>query len=138
MNKMEKYKVGIIGKFGTNGNWYDGQTVKTKNLAMLLEGTGEGTLTRVDTCYFRKKNVKLMLDTLRCMFTCDHVFLMVSVNGMNFYLPFLHYLNKLTHRRIYHYIIGSELLEMVKNNPKLVTYLNSLDTNWFEYESGTH
>ena len=133
-----RYKVGIIGKFGATGNWYDGQTVKTKNLAMLLEGTGECSLTRVDTCYFRKKNVKLMLDTLKCLFTCEHVFLMVSVNGMNFYLPFLYYLNRLTHCRIYHYVIGSELLEMVQNNPKLVRYLNSLDANWFEYESGTH
>ena len=50
---------------------------------------------------------------------------------------FLYYLNKITHRRIYHYIIGSELLEMVAKNPKFVKYLNALDANWFEYDSGT-
>lgn len=132
-----KYKVGIIGKFGANENWYDGQTIKTKNLAMLLENTGECSIVTADTCYFRRKNVKLMLDTLKCMLTCKHIFLLVSVNGMNFYLPFLYYLNKITHRRIYHYIIGSELLEMVAKNPKLVKYLNALDANWFEYDSGT-
>ena len=130
-------KVAIIGHLGGKEKKYDGQTVKTKNLAMLLKSTEKCSLTLADTCYFRKNNVKLMWDTLRCMLTCKHIFLLVSVNGMNFYLPFLYYLNKLTRRRIYHYVIGSELLEMVKENPKLVKYLNSLDANWFEYESGT-
>jgi glycosyltransferase involved in cell wall biosynthesis len=62
---------------------------------------------------------------------------MVSVNGMRFYLPFLYYLNKITRCKIYHYIIGSELLEMVKQTPKLIKYLNALTVNWFEYDSGT-
>lgn len=132
-----KNRVGIIGKFGANENWCDGQTIKTKNLAMLLEKTKKFSFVKADTCYFKRKNIKLMFESLLCMFTCDHIFLMVSVNGMNFYLPFLHYLNKLTRRKIYHYIIGSELLEMVDKNPKLVKYLNSLTVNWFEYESGT-
>ena len=132
-----KQKVGIIGKFGADGVWVDGQTIKTKNLAMLLEKTEQFSLVKADTCYFKRKNLKLLMDSLRCMFHCKHVFLMVSVNGMKFYLPFLHYLNKITHRKIYHYIIGSELLEMVKEDPKLVKYLNSLAANWFEYDSGT-
>lgn len=132
-----KHKVGIIGKFGANKNMYDGQTIKTKNLALLLEETGNFCLVKVDTCYFKQKNLKLLLDSLRCLIGCKHIFLMVSVNGMKFYLPFLYYLNKIFHRRIYHYIIGSELLEMVKENPKLVKYLNALSHNWFEYDSGT-
>lgn len=132
-----RYRVGIIGKFGAGENWHDGQTVKTKNLTLLLEEAGNVSVRKVDTCYFRKKSVKLLLDTIRCMISCDHVFLMVAENGMRFYLPFLFYLNKLTHRKIYHYIIGSELLAMVERNKTLVKYLNALDVNWFEYESGT-
>ena len=132
-----KNKIGIIGKFGAGENWYDGQTIKTKNLMMLIERSGCSSIFKVDTCYFKKNNVKLMWDTIRCMFTCSHIFLLVSVNGMNFYLPFLYYFNKITRRKIYHYIIGSELLEMVKQNPKLVKYLNAMAVNWFEYDSGT-
>ena len=134
--KME-YKIGIIGKFGANQNMYDGQTVKTKNLANLLQNTGRVEIFKIDTCYFRKRNVKLMLDTLKGMLLCKHIFLMVSVNGMRFYLPFLYWLNKIARRHIYHYIIGSELLEMVREDPGLVRYLNALSVNWFEYESGT-
>lgn len=132
-----KDKVGIIGHFGANENKYDGQTVKTKNLAMLLESAVDMTIIKADTYYFRKNPIKLLLDTLRCVFTCDHVFLLVAENGMKFYLPFLYYLNKVAHCKIYHYVIGSELLELVKNNHRLVKYLNALDANWFEYESGT-
>ena len=130
-------KIGIIGRFGLGENFCDGQTVKTKNLAWLLEREQQFSVTKVDTYLFRKKNVKLLLDTLKCMFTCDHIFLMVSVNGMNFYLRFLYYLNKITRRNIYHYVIGSELLDMVSKNAKLVKYLNALTVNWFEYDSGT-
>lgn len=132
-----KQRVGIIGKFGAKEKMYDGQTIKTKNLAMLLEGAGYFPLVRVDTCYFRKNNIKLMLDSLWCILICKHIFLMVSVNGMKFYLPFLFYINKIFHRRVYHYVIGSELLEMVKENPRLIKYLNDLTVNWFEYDSGT-
>lgn len=130
-------KIGVIGRFGLGENFCDGQTVKTKNLAWLLERENRFSVVKVDTYLFRRNNVKLLLDTLKCMLTCDHVFLMVSVNGMNFYLPFLYYLNKVTRRNIYHYVIGSELLDMVSKNPKLVKYLNALTVNWFEYESGT-
>lgn len=130
-------KVGVIGRFGLGENFCDGQTVKTKNLAWLIESEQHTSVVKVDTYLFRKQNLKLLFDTLRCMLTCSHVFLMVSVNGMNFYLPFLYYLNKVTRKNIYHYIIGSELLEMVRKNPKLVTYLNALHINWFEYDSGT-
>lgn len=130
-------KVGIIGRFGVGHDFYDGQTVKTKNLAWLLEREQRFSIQKVDTYLFRRKNFKLMMDTLKCMLTCKHIFLLVSVNGMNFYLPFLYYLNKLTRKRIYHYIIGSELLDMVSKNPKLVKYLNALTVNWFEYNSGT-
>lgn len=132
-----KYKVGVIGRYGADSDLCDGQTVKTKNLVHLLGGQENISICIADTFYFRKNNIKLLIDTLLCLLKSDHVFLMVSVNGMNFYLRMLYYLNKLLHRHIYHYVIGSELLDMVEHNSKLVTYLNALDVNWFEFESGT-
>lgn len=130
-------KVGIIGRFGLGENFCDGQTVKTQNLARLLEKEQVFSIMKVDTYLYRRKNIKLLFDTVICMLTCKHIFLLVSVNGMNFYLRFLYYLNKVTRRNIYHYIIGSELLDMVKHNINLVKYLNALKVNWFEYDSGT-
>ena len=137
MNK----KIGVIGHFAYGFDLCDGQTVKTRNVAMLLEKYGYAPSVKVDTYLFKlkkiSKKVKLLLDTLRCMFTCKHIFLLVSVNGMNFYLPFIYHLNKLMKRQVYHYIIGSELLGMVDENPGLVKYLNAINVNWFEYDGGT-
>ena len=137
MNK----RIGIIGHFAYGFDLCDGQTVKTRNVAMLLEKYGYMPSIKVDTYLFKlkkiSKKVKLLLDTLRCMFTCKHIFLLVSVNGMNFYLPFIYYLNKITKRRVYHYVIGSELIGMVDENSMLVKYLNAINVNWFEYDSGT-
>lgn len=131
-----KEKIGVIGLFSSEN--CNGQTVKTQNLVSLLESRGNYTVVKVDTYLFRiNRKIKLLFKTLHCLLRCKNVFLMVSVNGMNFYLPFLYYLNKFMRRRIFHYIIGSELLDMVEKNEKLVKYLNAFEANWFEFESGT-
>lgn len=130
-------RTGIIGCFAEGTDLCDGQTVKTRNLYMMLERYAGIRARRADTWALRRNPVRLLADTMKCMLLCRHIFLMVSVNGMKFYLPFLYYLNKITRRRIYHYVIGSELLELTRENPRLIKYLNALEINWFEYESGT-
>lgn len=129
--------VGIIGHFGGKESFCDGQTVKTKNLEMLFANLEDTEVRRADTYYFEKNPFKLLLDTLKLLLHCQHIFLMVSVKGMKFYLPFLYYVNAITRRNIYHYVIGSELLELTAQNPGLVKYLNALTINWFEYDSGS-
>ena len=130
-------KVAIIGHFGGKETFYDGQTIKTKNLEALLSGQKDLSVRRVDTYYSKRNKVKLLWETLRALLACEHIFLLVSVNGMKVFLPLLHHLNRFAKRHIYHYVIGSELLELVEQDRGLVRYLNSLDANWFEYESGT-
>lgn len=135
--KAMQVRVGIIGHFGGSESFCDGQTTKTKNLYNLFECRQNIKLCKVDTYYAKTNKVKLLMDTVVCMLTCRYVFLLVSVNGMKLYLPLLYYLNKMTKKHIYHYVIGSELLELVAKNKKLVKYLNAFDANWFEYGSGT-
>ena len=130
-------KIAIIGHFGGKENFFDGQTIKTKNLELLLSGQPNLSIRRVDTYYAKRNKIKLFIDTLRALFCCEHIFLLVSVNGMKFFLPLLHYLNRITKKHIYHYVIGSELLELIEQDKRKIKYLNSLDANWFEYESGT-
>jgi len=130
-------RIGVIGHFGAGGKFCDGQTVKTKNLTDLLEGKGGFSVYRVDTAYVKTNKLRLLLETIICLIRCRHVFLMVSGNGMKFYLPFLYFVNRFTRCRIYHYIIGSSLLTLVEEDPRLIRYMNALSVNWFEYESGT-
>ena len=129
-------KIGIIGHFGGNENFLDGQTVKTKNLKSLLENYGGLETHCVDTYLSRDHKIRLLFKSLWCLVKCKNIVILLSENGMSFYLPFLYYMNKIFHRRVFHDIIGSELVAMTRENPKLVKYLNALEKNWFEYESG--
>ena len=130
-------KVAIIGHFGGKENFYDGQTIKTKNLQALLASQSDISIRKVDTYYSRSNKIKLLVDTIKALLFSKYIFLLVSVNGMKVYLPLLYHFNRFIRRHIYHYVIGSELLEMVEQDKQLVKYLNSFDANWFEYESGT-
>lgn len=129
-------KVGIVGHFGGNEVFLDGQTVKTKNLKALLEDYGGLETYCVDTYLVRKHKIRLLLKSVLCLLRCKNIVILLSENGMNFYLPFLYWSNKIFRRRIFHDIIGSELIAMTQENPKLVKYLNALEVNWFEYQSG--
>lgn len=129
-------KIGIIGHFGGKKEFFDGQTVKTKNLKSLLENYGGYKTYTVDTYLVKRHKIRLFLRSLWCLVKCKNIVILLSENGMNFYLPFLYYANKVFRRHIFHDIIGSELIDMVKANPKLVKYLNALRVNWFEYKSG--
>lgn len=131
-----KKKIGIIGHFGGNQRFLDGQTVKTKNLKMLVEDYGGFETYCVDTYLVKKHKIRLLLKSVLCLFKCKNIVILLSENGMNFYLPFLYRINKIFRRRIFHDIIGSELIAMTQENPKLVKYLNALEVNWFEYQSG--
>lgn len=130
-------KIGVIGHFGSDKEYYDGQTIKTKSLVRLLETCDGVSIKIVDTYFFKTGKMKLLLDTISCLFSCNHIFLLVSENGMKFYLPFLYFCNLFARKNIYHYIIGSSLLELVSSNKKYVKYLNAMTVNWFEYEAGT-
>ena len=129
-------KIGIIGHFGGNEVFLDGQTVKTKNLKLLLEDYSGFSTYCVDTYLVRKHKFLLLFKSLLCLFKCKNIVILLSENGMNFFLPFFYRLNKLFRRHIFHDIIGSEITVMVKKNQKLVKYLNGLQVNWFEYQSG--
>lgn len=130
-------KVAIIGHFGGKEAFWDGQTIKTKNLEALLLGQSDLSVRRVDTYYSKRNKIKLFADTLKALLFCEDIFLLVSVNGMRVFLPLLYYINRVTKRRIYHYVIGSELLELIEKDKRLIKYLNALAGNWFEYESGS-
>lgn len=130
-------KIGIIGHFGAKKVFLDGQTVKTKNLKMLLEQYGGFDTYCVDTYLTNVSKVELLIRSILCLIKCSDIIILLGENGMRFYLPFLYFTNKLFRRKIYHYVIGSELVGMVEKDRNLVKWLNGITKNWFEYESGS-
>ena len=71
-------KVGIIGHFGGQETFLDGQTVKTKILWDELSKVADWKLKKVDTYYRRKNPAKLLWDTFACLCSCKDVFILLS------------------------------------------------------------
>lgn len=128
-------KIAIIGHFGGNETFLDGQTVKTKVLCAELEKTGNYDVYRVDTYYKKHNPVKLLWQTFRALLFRDDVFVLLSRGGMKIYFPLLYYATKFRRIKVYHDVIGGNLDGYVKKNPKWRKYLNAFDVNWIETQS---
>lgn len=132
--KKSKKKLGMIGHFGGNESFFDGQTVKTKiyNEELLKRGY---EIQRVDTYYKKSKPLKLVLDTLKCLIGNKNILVLLSRNGMRFYFPLLYFASKYGGRRIYHVVTGGNLDVHVERYPKFRKYLSEFEVNWVQTES---
>lgn len=128
-------KVGIIGHFGGNENILDGQTIKTKILYDELSKTSNWSIIKADTYYKKKNPIRLVLETIKVLFSTKDIIVLLSGNGMKFYFPLLSVCSKLFGHRIYHDVIGGNLDSYVENNPKFKKYLSSFVVNWVETNS---
>lgn len=129
MNK----KIGIIGHFGGDKVFLDGQTVKTKVLYEELKNRGYEDIYCVDTYYNNKNKLKLLKDTFKCILSCETIIFLLSGNGLKVFLPILYFGKKFFKRRVFHDVIGGNLADNVKKYPKYKKYLNAIDANWVEF-----
>lgn len=127
-----KKKVVIIGHFGGNENFTDGQTVKTKVLYEELSSQTDWRIGRVDTYYKSKCPIILLVQVIVALVSSKDIILLVSRNGMRFFFPLLYWANKLVKTRIYHDVIGGNLHTYIQANQKFKKYLNSFTVNWVE------
>lgn len=133
MNKfMKRKKIGIIGHFGGEEKFLDGQTIKTKILHEELCRLDKYDIIVVDTYYFKKSKIRLLKDTLKCLAKCELVFILVSGGGMKIYFPILYYWNKLFGIKVIHDVIGGSLPNHVRANKNCGKYLNSFYLNLVE------
>lgn len=128
-------KIAIIGHFGGNEEILDGQTIKTKILYDELSKNTEWKIEKVDTYYKNSKPLKLIWQTVKSVFTTKKIIILLSKNGVRFYLPFLYFFSKVFKTRVYHDVIGGRLDQYVKENPKFNKYLNSFVVNWVETDN---
>ncbi|MEH2953045.1 glycosyltransferase [Candidatus Merdisoma sp. JLR.KK011] len=125
-------RIGIIGCVAEGKNLYDGQTVSTR---LWKDELGKKTGRKVyvvDTYQYRRRPFSVMIHWLVCMLFCSHIVIMLSVNGLRFFLPLLYYSNKLFKRSIYHRVIGGNLPETVERYPDFIKYMNSFEVNWVQ------
>ena len=128
-------KIGIIGHFGGNEEFFDGQTVKTKILNDELLATGNFEIYKVDTYYVKKNPLKVFLQTVKSMFSCDSVIVIVAQNGIKVFAPLLYFLSKITKTPVYHDALGADLVDFTRESKRMVKYVNSFGANWVELQN---
>lgn len=132
MNK----KICIIGRIANDKELFDGQTVLTRMISEELnKQMNDYNFYYVDTYNYKKNFLKCFFRTILYLFRCDNIVMLLSRNGLSFYLPFLYYLNKLFKKNIYHRVIGGNLDKLILKHPKWIKYLNSLKYNYVELKS---
>lgn len=132
--REKKRRVSVIGHFGGGKTFLDGQTVKTEILFEELSAAADWELRKVDTYYKKRRPLLLIGQTARALFTTRDIFLLVSGNGMRFYIPLLAFFTRLRGIRVYHDAIGSNAAQLVKSRPRYVKYLNAFARNYVETE----
>lgn len=132
---ISRTRFSVIGHFAEGLPINDGQTVKTRSLAELLERYYQCGIQRVDTYDYRRHPVKLLKSTISCLFHSDCVFVLLSRNGRTILLPIISMLSKLSGSRVFHCLIGGKLADDVERRPWMAAVLNSLEANWVETHS---
>ena len=130
----KKCRIGIIGHFGGDKVFLDGQTVKTKILYEELIAAGYQNIYCVDTYYNQVNKIKLLWESVKCILFCKTIIILLSGNGMKVYFPMMYYAKKILRRRIFHDVIGGNLASYVIRYPKYTKYLDAYDGNWVEFQ----
>lgn len=128
---MQK-RIAIIGHFGGNNHFTDGQTVKTVNLYNELKAATSWDIIKVDTFYKSNNPFLLLFGLIKALITTKNFIILLSIGGMKFFFPLLAFFSRFFGINVYHDVIGGNLAEHVKENPKFIYYLNSFKKNWVE------
>lgn len=126
-------RVGIIGHFGGDKTFNDGQTVKVKSLYTGLKKViPHVKIDIVDTYYIHNKNPKVLLSIINCLLRDSIIVFLPATNGRKYLFKFLYYVKKITKKKIFHDAIGGALVDELKEHPEWKKYLCSFDMNWME------
>lgn len=124
-DQKKKIKVvGIIGHFGINKQFNDGQTVKTKNVYNeLVKIYGESEVNIVDTYNWKKNPIKLFLNCFKLIKNSHNVVILTARNGVKVFIPLFNKFNLFYKRNLHYVLIGSWLYDLLKDNQKLIKSL---------------
>jgi glycosyltransferase involved in cell wall biosynthesis len=131
---MRHKTVAIIGHFGGNETFLDGQTVKTRTLYEELTQATDWRILRVDTYDRQKHPVRFLRRTAAALLSTRDVIVLLSGNGMRVCFPVLYAAVRRLHTRVYHDVIGGNLDAYMRAKPSFAKYLNSFRVNWVETE----
>ena len=131
-----KTKVCIIGHFGGNKVYLDGQTIKTKMVtAELKKQLGEDQVDILDTHGGKKALLRCFVKAFSALKNSENVIMLPAHNGVRFFAPVLLFWNTLFHRRLHYSVVGGWLPELTKNNKGLGKRLKKFDHIYVETDT---
>ena len=108
--------LGLIGSICNDFNSASGQAVRTTILYnALCKRYGQENIFCLNTHNLKKNKFKMLTETFRCIFKCQHIIIMVHENGRKVYFPILSFAKKALKRHIYHNVIGGSFAEYLKS-----------------------
>ena len=113
-------KLSIIGHFGKDKEFLDGQTIKTKIVAKELENQlGASEVYKIDTYGGKKALPKLFFKSISALKKSKNVVILPAHNGLKFFVPVLTFFNKFFRRKLYYVVIGGWLADYLKDKERL-------------------
>lgn len=125
-------KLAIVGHFGGDKVFNDGQTIKTVTLHNALSKYDICEIKKVDTYYIKKNPVKFVFDFLQATVFCKKTIILLSKNGRRVLFPVYYFLSIFWGTEVYHYAIGGRLAKEITKNPSYKKYVLSFKENWVE------
>jgi len=123
----------FIGRFACGDVVSDGQTVKTEMIYRHVKSENTFRKCRIiNTAKWKKSPFKLALLSVIAILRSETIILTIALNGMKFYFPLLLFISKIKSKKIYHFVIGGDIVENIKNNDKLLKYLKLFNANYVE------
>lgn len=131
--KNYKYKITICGHFGGNKEFYDGQTVKTKNIYLaLLDKYKKENINIIDTYGWKKQPIKFLIKCINGIKKSENIIILPARNGVKAFIPIFLFINKLYKRKIFYIVIGGWLFELLTNRKRLTKKIKKLDKVFVE------
>lgn len=131
---MKHTKIAIVGHYGANENFTDGQTVKIRSLVSAIRSTRPDiTITIADT-YYLLNNRKLYFCWLliKAIIQNRHIIFFPAARGRQYMFCFFYYVGKLFKKKLYHDCIAGSLDKELGEHSSWKKYLNSFECSWME------
>lgn len=129
------FKVSICGHFGLGKEFFDGQTVKTRNIyRALLKYISVDNINVIDTYNWKKAPFSLFIKVLKASFNSKNIIILPAHNGVKVFLPLFAFLKRFLGYRLHYVVIGEWLYNLVDNNKWLKIFLNEIDYIYVETE----
>lgn len=127
-------KIGIIGHFGGNNNFLNGQTIKTKEINDYIESYYNIKTDKFDTYKNAKNPFKLIFNILKILKHNEIIIVVLYTRGYKIIAPLIVFLNKFYKRRLFDFAVGGKRYNIYKNNNYITKVTNKFERVYVEID----